>query len=323
MARLLDRIQGNREVHEALFDAVRRGRLASTLLFAGPSGIGKKLFALSLAQTLVCESGEVPACGKCGACLRVANGQSESLLVIEPDGAGIKIEQVRDVLQFISLQKLGRARVIVIDEAHLLNQQSANALLKSLEEPPPETYFVLSTPLEAAVLATIRSRSQLVRFRALSNEEVAVILGEKADPWVLEASQGSVESALRLLEAQDEFRELDEAVLSFVTAALRRFPVDEAGRMKDLTKDKSAQAFATSAILGGLRNALRLQAGVEPRASSPGWLEFARSAASFSPRDLEAVIAFSLNLGPEMSRNIDRGLLFENFALELTKAAPR
>jgi len=322
MARLVDRIQGNREVHEPLFDAVRRGRLASTMLFAGPSGVGKKLFALALAQTLACERGQVPACGECGACLRIEKGQSESLLVIAPEGAGIKIEQSRDILQFISLQKLGRARVIVIDEAHLLNSQSANALLKSLEEPPADTYFILITPLEAAVLATIRSRSQLARFRVLSAEELSAVLGPDADPWVVDASLGSVEAAHRLLESRDEFRELDEATLAYVMAALSRFPVDETSRLKDLTKDKTAQNFATSAIQGGLRNALRMQAGVEPRPQSEPWMNFARYAASFAPRDLETVVAWSLTLGPEMARNIDRGLLLENFALEINRAMP-
>lgn len=320
MARILERIQGNGEVHTHLFDAVRRGRLASTLLFAGPSGIGKKLFALALAQTLVCERSQVPACGECGACLRVEKGSSESLLMVAPDGAGIKIEQARDILQFLSLQKLGRARVIVIDEAHLLNNQSANALLKSLEEPPADTYFILITPLEAAVLATIRSRSQLARFRALSREELSHVLGPEVDPWVLEASQGSIEAAERLLESRDEFRELDEVANQYLMAALARFPVDETSRLKDLTKDKAAQNYAVSAIQGGLRNALRMQGGVEPRPAPEPWLNFARYAASFRPRDLEKIVGSSLTLGPEMARNIDRGLLLENFALELNRA---
>ncbi len=329
MAGLLEKIRGNSSVHATLLDAEIRGRLAPTLLFSGPSGVGKRLFALALAQNLVCEnlrSSELTnlgprACGECGACQRIEKGQSESLLVVEPDGAQIKIEQARDILQFISLQKLGRARIIIIDQAHLLNNQAANALLKSLEEPPAGTYFILVTALAPSVLATIRSRTQTVRFRALTDDEIAEILGEKTDPWIVEAAQGSVENALRLSESVEEFRELDEAALAYASAALTRFPLAEVARLKDLLKEKSAQGFVAGLILAGLRNGLRMQAGLKPRTAQQGWIDFAHATAGLSPQILGQLADTVLALPHEMARNIDRSLLLENLAIDLGHAA--
>jgi DNA polymerase-3 subunit delta' len=328
MASLLDSIRGNQNVHATLLEAHMRGRLAPTLLFSGPSGVGKRLFAMALAQTLVCENLRQTemgprACGDCGACHRIEKVQSESLLVVEPDGAQIKIEQARDILQFTYLQRLGRARIIVIDQAHLLNNQAANALLKSLEEPPVGTYFILITALAASLLATIRSRTQTVRFRALTDDEIAEVLAGKADPWVVDAAQGSVETALRLSESVDEFRELNEAALAFVSAALTHFPLAEVARLKDLLKEKSSQGFVGSLFLAGLRNALRLQTGLPPRTAQKGWIDFAAAAAGFAPVLLGQLTDSALALPHEMARNIDRSLLLENFALDLGYAAAR
>ena len=219
---VLPRLVGHRESLEPLIEAHVKGRLASTLLFAGPTGIGKKLAARTLAQALVCDQPvNGHGCGHCGPCKRVATGQSESVRIIEPDGASIKIEQARDVMQFISLQKLGRARVVIFDQAHLMNPQTANALLKSLEEPPAGTYFILITPLAASILATIRSRAQLVRFRPLSKVDLQQILGPEADSWILNSARGSVEVARQMMESQSEFRELDEALVNFLRASTR------------------------------------------------------------------------------------------------------
>src|SRR4051812_15628421 len=155
---IFEKINGHDQQIRALTEAVTKNRLPQSLLFVGPSGIGKKLVALGLAQVLVCERrkpSETKACGECGPCVRVARQSSEDLLFIEPQGASIKIEQAHEILRFISLRRLGRARVIIINEAQLLGPQAGNALLKSLEEPPGETFFILVTQNSGAILTTI------------------------------------------------------------------------------------------------------------------------------------------------------------------------
>lgn len=315
MAQLIRELVGHRETLMPLLEANASGRMASTLLFAGPSGIGKKKAALVLAQAMVCERAQLDACGECGSCLRIERGQSESLRVISPEGSQIKIEQARDILHFLTLQKLGRSRAVIIDQAHLLNPQAGNALLKSLEEPPPGTHFILVTHLQASLLSTIRSRAQLVRFKPLSDQDVRRILGPDADDWVVESAQGSVETARRLEESQDDYIELERLASAYLEAAMRNLPVDEISRLKDVMKDRSAQAYVASLIQGVLRDALRLQAGVRP-ARSKGAPDLTKSVADFDPASLRILADLSIEFEQDLGRNVDRGLVLENFAIQ-------
>ena len=318
MARILDRLVGHRERLAPLFRAHAKGRLASALLFSGPSGVGKRLAARALAQALVCErvSDEGEACGACGPCLRVEKSQSESLMELGPDGAALKIEQARDVLQFISLQKLGRARVVILDQAQLFNPQAANALLKSLEEPPSGTYFILITSAAGAILPTIRSRTQLVRFRPLSPAELAHVLGPEADAWVVESAQGSVEVAERLASSREEFQELESALATYVAAVASRFPIEEAARLKELTKDRAAQGFVATWIESLVRDALRVRAGLKPLGGGV-WEKTSETWLGLKADRLSDIAEASFQLETDLARNIDRGLAFENFSLLL------
>ena len=88
---------------------------------------------------------KIKACGICGSCLRIAQGQSESMLEIRPDGQFIKVSQASEIINYLSLQQWGRARAVIIDDVQRMNMQAANSLLKTLEEPPERTYFFLLT----------------------------------------------------------------------------------------------------------------------------------------------------------------------------------
>jgi DNA polymerase-3 subunit delta' len=318
--RLSDHLVGHQDTMETLFAAQEQKQLASTLLFVGVAGIGKRLAAHALVQALVCEKAGVRACGECGPCIRVAKEQSESVLNIAPDGASIKIEQARQMLEFISLQKLGRARAVIIDQAHLLNPQAGNALLKSLEEPPEGTFFILITPSPAAMLSTIRSRSQLVRFKPLSDEQLAQVIGADTDAWIIQGSHGSVEQAQRLSEKRDEFLKLESAALSFAEKAPHAMPSLEILELRELTKEKAAQIFVVGVLQRVLLDGLRLQSGVAVT-SAERPRKISRAASSFQARHLGLLADLSLGLEAELSRNIDRGLLFENLALQWRAAA--
>lgn len=318
MAQILARVCGHGATVRRLIEAREKQRLASTLLFAGPSGVGKKLSALALTQALVCENPVASgACGLCGACLRIESGQSESLMVVEPDGANIKIEQAREILKFISLRKLGRARVVIIDQAHLLNLQAANALLKSLEEPPPDTFFILLAPVASAVLITIRSRTQMVRFRPLTAQELKSVLGPTVDDWVLTSACGSLEIAARLLDHREEFAELEVAVSAYLRVAFMAFPTVEVTQLKDLLKDRSGQSFAMGLLQRSLNQAMKRKLGVKVQQSPAAWEEIEQQFSALDIRELGQVAERALAMEQDLGRNIDRSLLLENFALTL------
>ena len=141
---------------------------------AGPRGVGKRQFALALAQAVNClrpEDGD--ACGECAACRKVAASNHIDVEMFSPDGQFIKIGQMREMTEKAQFRPYdGRRRVYIIDQADRLNQQAANSILKVLEEPPETTLLVLVTSKPYALLETIRSRCQILSFAPLTPDEL-------------------------------------------------------------------------------------------------------------------------------------------------------
>ena len=166
----LRNIIGHRRLATLIARAIEHESLPPTLLFAGPSGVGKWAVARATAQAVNCleavrPAGDlaVDACGKCRSCDRIARGVHVDVLMLEPDERGsIKIDVVRDVLSRTSFRPFeGRRRVVMIREADTLESASQNSLLKSLEEPPPGTMFILTTAVPGALLPTDRKSTRL------------------------------------------------------------------------------------------------------------------------------------------------------------------
>jgi DNA polymerase-3 subunit delta' len=177
-------IVGHRRLVSLLARAIARETLPPSLLFAGPAGVGKRRTAVALAQVVNCleprpDGGlERDACGSCVACRRIARGVHPDVILIEPGETGtIKIEQVRDVVDRAVYRPFeGRRRVVIIDGADGLVAPAQNALLKTLEEPPSASIFVLVSSLPDALLPTVRSRCPRLRFGPVSAGEVAEAL---------------------------------------------------------------------------------------------------------------------------------------------------
>jgi DNA polymerase-3 subunit gamma/tau len=166
-----DDVVGQAHVTTTLANAIRAGRLAHAFLFCGPRGVGKTTTARILAKCLNCERAEagpvVEPCNECAACREIALGTS--LDVLEIDGASNRgIDEIRDLRENVRYApSRGRAKVYVIDEVHMLTKEAFNALLKTLEEPPPSVYFVFATTEEHRVPPTIRSRCQRYDFHRI------------------------------------------------------------------------------------------------------------------------------------------------------------
>ncbi len=188
---MLDQLTGNIRVKEALKRMLETGRLPGALLLTGEEGIGKKLFALELARALNCRSPKnFEACGKCPACIRIAKinyperddadewkqiiwtDHPDVGLVVAPKRS-LLVDQMRQIEREANFRPFeGKARVFLIDEADKLNDASANALLKVLEEPPRTSHIILITARPAMLLSTILSRCQMIRFAPLSPVEI-------------------------------------------------------------------------------------------------------------------------------------------------------
>jgi DNA polymerase-3 subunit delta' len=221
-------IVGHRRLLGLLSRAIARETLPPSLLLAGPAGVGKRTTALALAQAVNCleprATGELErdACGVCQACRRIARGVHPDVIVIEPVETGkIRIEQVRDVIDRAGYRPFeGRRRVVIVDEAHALVEAAQNALLKTLEEPPPASVFALVSSLPDALLSTVRSRCPRLRFGELPAGDVAAALVRDHGYFETEAraaaadADGSIGRALAAASADlAEAREVARRVL--------------------------------------------------------------------------------------------------------------
>lgn len=223
-------IIGHRRLTTLLARAIERTSLPPTLLFAGPPGVGKWAVARAVAQAVNClepvrnpnDHLAIDACGACRACDRVARGVHVDVIAIEPDDrASIKIDVVRDMLGRTSYRPFeGKQRLVLIREADALETQAQNSLLKSLEEPPPGTIFILTTAVPGALLPTVRSRCMRLRFGRLTSAEVAAALirdHEHSEREAREAAplaDGSIGQAIAL--ADSDLTSLRDAALSLL-----------------------------------------------------------------------------------------------------------
>lgn len=187
------RIRGHDALVEGFRRAVQRGRLAHAYLFTGPAGVGKRLFALELAKSLLCEKapeGNLQACDRCPSCVQVEAGTHPDFFtaVRPPEALEFPIDLMRQLCASFALKSArGRGKVVLIDDADDLNEEAANCFLKTLEEPPPRSVLILIGSTPDRQLQTIVSRCQVIRFAPLSPELVDELL----------QAQGIDDSALR------------------------------------------------------------------------------------------------------------------------------
>ncbi len=194
---MFNQLTGNERVKELLRRMLESRRLPGALLFSGEEGVGKKLFALELARALNCRNKQgVEGCGSCAVCKRISkfnlpdseeSDDWKSILWTDHGDVGmvvapkrvLLVHQMRQIEREANFRPFeGSARVFLIDDADKLNEPSANALLKVLEEPPETSHLILITSRPAMLLPTIRSRCQMIRFSPLTPEEIENYLVE-------------------------------------------------------------------------------------------------------------------------------------------------
>ena len=203
---------GQEFVVSTLKNSIKAGRIAHAYLFSGPRGVGKTSAARILARAVNCEEGPTPTpCGKCSACEEITRGNA--LDVIEIDGASnTSVNDIREIKdEVLFAPNTCRYKVYIIDEVHMLSTSAFNALLKTIEEPPPYVIFIFATTEIHKVPATIRSRCQQFNFRLISLEEIKDSLRKATEDlqidaeddalfWIAKEATGSMRDAYTLFD---------------------------------------------------------------------------------------------------------------------------
>ncbi len=318
----IERPLGHEREMGALFSMWQKGALPHALLFLGPNGIGKKGVAFYLAQAILCQGEKVP-CKTCKSCRLFLEAAHPDFILIAAEkekNSPIKIDQIRKMQAEIALSPyLSRRRVIIIDEAERLNEAASNSLLKTLEEPAGENYFILVSKDESTLLPTIISRCTKMRFSPLSAEVLTKIL-EKRQPGfsqekiaaIAQLSFGSASSALELCQEEA----LLEREMAFSLWQKMRFFSDgqiweETAKLLELSPEKLARVILFWQLFW--RDVV-----AEKCFYNSDWAEkLLQSRLEWPPIYAQEAFSLSLELQKKLDSNANIKLALESFFLQV------
>lgn len=342
-------IEGHDEIVELFRRTLGSGRLASTYLFVGPEGIGKRAFALALSRCLLCvESAdeELTACGQCESCRLLAAGNHPDLLSIGlPEGKSslpislfIGDEKEPGLCHNLSLRPyLSTRKIAIIDDADDLNPFSANSLLKTLEEPPNHSLLILIGTALSKQLPTVRSRAQIIRFRPLSKPLVKKLLidseistDEVELARLAELSEGSLARAQDL--ARPELWEIRAAILERLarptwdladTEKMVQQFVQDSGKEAALRRD--ALRTVVGFVLAFYEALVRRQMGSADVEEQSLRRIVQRACESLGTTDIELCLHrmdACLDALEQVDRNANQGLVISHWLHSLTAPTP-
>jgi DNA polymerase-3 subunit gamma/tau len=344
-----DAVVGQKHVTATLANALNADRLAHAYIFAGLRGTGKTSIARILAKCLNCEQGPTTQpCGQCTSCTEVA--ESRSLDVLELDAASrTGVDNIRELQEVLSYAPVrDRYKILILDEFHMLSKSAFNALLKTLEEPPPKVLFILATTEIQKVLPTILSRCQVFELRRVSVRELAEHLRHICEEEKIEisglaleriarAGEGSVRDSLSVLERVFAFsgKEIEDEdvlrllggvrseVLSEIVHGMAEHDADKMLKVLDGLVDEGHDLIHFwSELVSALRDLMMLKiapARTELLARTPEEAKaLQQSAEDLSLEDLNRIFGIIADLEPALKSSAQPRFLFEASLIRLS-----
>ena len=343
-------VVGQDPIVQTLQNAIRMDRIGHAYLFSGPRGVGKTTTARLLAKALNCKSGPTPdPCNTCDSCTEIAGGGSIDVLEIDAaSNTGVdSIRELRESSRYAPSRD--RFKIFIIDEVHMLSTSAFNALLKTLEEPPPHIAFIMATTERHKLPATILSRCQQFAFRTIPPAEIrdhlrsvagreGVTIGDGALSYVVRAAEGSMRDAQSLLDQVIAFggQEIEDGdvreVLGFVPAEFLDRAVDalidrDSGALVALVGDVVEQGLHLQQfvreLLARVRDLLLAKVGIgDAILGSAGERDtIARQSKAFSEQDLVRFFDILLKLENDLRWTAEPRFHLEVCCIKLAKVA--
>jgi len=352
-----DDVIGQPHVVQTLVNSITTKRIAQAYLFSGTRGVGKTTVARILAKALNCERGLTGTpCGSCSNCLEIAQGTSVD--VLEIDGASnTSVDDVREIRENVKFAAFrGKYRVYIIDEVHMLSNSAFNALLKTLEEPPPHVVFIFATTEIHKIPATILSRCQHYNFRRIARTEIVerlrhvvdqdkIVIEERSLLALARASEGSMRDGLSLLDQAVAFggktivhtdleallgavpQELVRAMIQAITAQESAAALRVLAQLLDQGHDLRAYC---AEVVEYLRNMLVVSVVTSPQewqglieASAEDLAQMAADARSFSPEPLQELFAIFTQAEDSLRLSAHPRFVLETAAVRATRLLHR
>jgi DNA polymerase-3 subunit delta' len=321
-------ILGQDNAIAVLQHALRADRVPHAYIFAGYDGVGKKLTALTLAKAINCLHAADDSCDQCLSCQKIEAGNHPDVRIIEPDGQFIKIDQIRQVQKDATYKPFeGRRKVYIIDQAEALRPEAANALLKTLEEPSEDCLLILVTANVYALLPTVISRCQFVRFVALGVETLTQFLVQtrhyapEQARLLASLAEGCPGRALAMdAEATLAKRENIEHLLQTLSSGLQDVRVIFR-QVETLMQEKSAVQELLDILLVWYRDMYLLRNQGDPSfvANADAVERLQQAAAQVSARQIERLFETVYRTKLDILRNANLQLALEVMFIALTE----
>ncbi len=319
-------IYGHEKQINVLQTAVSRNRIPHAYLFYGMEGVGKRTVAEVFAKVLNCRSNSSDACNECLSCVKIHRGNHPDVVTIKAEGQFIKVKEIRELQEQMKFRPLeGRKRIFIIDDADRMNIVSANALLKTLEEPSASNILILITARPHQLPMTVLSRCQHLRFNPLQRETISSYLRDKLS---LDAqtsflisliSGGSIGKAMTLHD--DSYLEMRDAVLDVMSKIRMKDPLGLLSIAHDFGHERKEITEKLGILMTGYRDALVYkETGEMDRVINQDHIDIVKSVAeNVSGRDILKSILAVEQAFYAINQNANKQLTIEAMMFKLSR----